>query len=345
MSTETGPAPDPMTPTRAGRIDAACDRFEASWRAGQRPRIEDFLAEPGADAAGPELLRELAGAGIGASRSSRRAARPRGIQRRGSPAPPRPSMPPSGRRRPRAQAARERRSPIRPPAPRGRYRGGPRGPRPRRAARRDHRPLQAAGGDRRGRHGDGLPGRAGAAGPPPRGAEGHQARHGHRAGHRPVRGRAPGPGPDGPPQHRQGPRRRHHRRRPALLRHGAGQGRPDHRVLRRAPADAPASGWSCSSPVCQAIQHAHQKGIIHRDIKPSNVLVTLHDGQPVPKVIDFGIAKAIDQRLTERTLFTAARRDRRHARVHEPRAGRARAAWTSTRGATSTRWACSSTSC
>ncbi len=56
--------------------------------------------------------------------------------------------------------------------------------------------------------------------------------------------------------------------------------------------------------VCQAIQHAHQKGIIHRDIKPSNVLVTLHDGRPLPKVIDFGVAKAIDQRLTERTLFT-----------------------------------------
>lgn len=57
-------------------------------------------------------------------------------------------------------------------------------------------------------------------------------------------------------------------------------------------------------PVCQAIQHAHQKGIIHRDIKPSNVLVTLHDGNPVPKVIDFGIAKALNQRLTEKTLFT-----------------------------------------
>ena len=57
-------------------------------------------------------------------------------------------------------------------------------------------------------------------------------------------------------------------------------------------------------PVCQAIQHAHQKGIIHRDIKPSNVLVTLHDGRPVPKVIDFGVAKAISQRLTERTMFT-----------------------------------------
>jgi len=56
--------------------------------------------------------------------------------------------------------------------------------------------------------------------------------------------------------------------------------------------------------VCQAIQHAHQKGIIHRDIKPSNILVTVNDGAPVPKVIDFGIAKATGQRLTEKTLFT-----------------------------------------
>jgi len=56
--------------------------------------------------------------------------------------------------------------------------------------------------------------------------------------------------------------------------------------------------------VCQAIQHAHQKGIIHRDIKPSNILVTLHDGVPVPKVIDFGIAKATEGRLTEATVYT-----------------------------------------
>jgi len=57
-------------------------------------------------------------------------------------------------------------------------------------------------------------------------------------------------------------------------------------------------------PVCQAIQHAHQKGIIHRDIKPSNVLVASYDGKPVPKVIDFGVAKATGQQLTERTLVT-----------------------------------------
>ena len=57
--------------------------------------------------------------------------------------------------------------------------------------------------------------------------------------------------------------------------------------------------------VCQAIQHAHQKGIIHRDIKPSNILVTVNDAEPVPKVIDFGIAKATQGRLTDKTLFTA----------------------------------------
>ena len=57
-------------------------------------------------------------------------------------------------------------------------------------------------------------------------------------------------------------------------------------------------------PVCQAIQHAHQKGIIHRDLKPNNVLVALYDGRPVPKVIDFGVAKAAGQPLTEQTLVT-----------------------------------------
>ncbi len=57
--------------------------------------------------------------------------------------------------------------------------------------------------------------------------------------------------------------------------------------------------------VCQAVQHAHQKGIIHRDLKPSNVMVTTNDGRPVVKVIDFGVAKAVGQQLTERTVYTA----------------------------------------
>jgi serine/threonine protein kinase len=57
-------------------------------------------------------------------------------------------------------------------------------------------------------------------------------------------------------------------------------------------------------PVCQAVQHAHQKGIVYRDLKPSNVLVTLYDGKPVPKVIDFGVAKATGGKLTEESLAT-----------------------------------------
>ena len=66
-----------------------------------------------------------------------------------------------------------------------------------------------------------------------------------------------------------------------------------------------ANGLSCSFCICLAVQHAHTKGVIHRDLKPSNVLVTLHDAVPVPKVIDFGVAKALGQRLTDKTLFTA----------------------------------------
>ncbi|MCC7333447.1 MAG: protein kinase [Pirellulaceae bacterium] len=58
-------------------------------------------------------------------------------------------------------------------------------------------------------------------------------------------------------------------------------------------------------PVCQAVQHAHQKGIIHRDLKPSNILIAMYDDRPVPKVIDFGVAKAVGQRLTDKTMFTA----------------------------------------
>ena len=70
--------------------------------------------------------------------------------------------------------------------------------------------------------------------------------------------------------------------------------------------------------VCQAIQHAHQKGIIHRDIKPSNMLVTLHDGVPVPKVIDFGIAKAIEPEAHREDAVHRLRDNYRHAGLHEP---------------------------
>jgi tetratricopeptide (TPR) repeat protein len=66
----------------------------------------------------------------------------------------------------------------------------------------------------------------------------------------------------------------------------------------------PAQRLELFAAVCQAVQHAHQKGVIHRDIKPSNVLVAQYDDRPVPKVIDFGVAKAVEQRLTEQTLHT-----------------------------------------
>ena len=74
--------------------------------------------------------------------------------------------------------------------------------------------------------------------------------------------------------------------------------------------------------ICSAVQHAHQKGIIHRDLKPTNILVESHDGKPVPKVIDFGLAKATSGlQLTEHTLFTALRERDGHADLHGPGAG------------------------
>ncbi len=75
--------------------------------------------------------------------------------------------------------------------------------------------------------------------------------------------------------------------------------------------------------VCQAVQHAHQKGVIHRDIKPTNVLVAMQDGWPSPKIIDFGVAKAINEQLTAYTIVTDVRADRGHPALYEPRASRA----------------------
>ena len=74
--------------------------------------------------------------------------------------------------------------------------------------------------------------------------------------------------------------------------------------------------------VCDGVQHAHQKAIIHRDLKPSNILVTRQEGGPLPKIIDFGLAKAIGHRLSEETMFTPDRRDHGNPRVYEPGTGR-----------------------
>ncbi len=72
-------------------------------------------------------------------------------------------------------------------------------------------------------------------------------------------------------------------------------------------SSAPGNRVALAVMVCRAVQHAHSKGVIHRDLKPSNVLVTVADDKPVPKVIDFGIAKATQSKLTDKTLFTAHR--------------------------------------
>jgi serine/threonine protein kinase len=96
--------------------------------------------------------------------------------------------------------------------------------------------------------------------------------------------------------------------------------------------------------VCSAINHAHQKGVIHRDIKPSNVMITLHGDKPVVKVIDFGIAKATQGKLTDKTLFTRFEQFVGTPVYMSPSRPR-RAGWTSTRAATSTRWASCSTNC
>ena len=115
------------------------------------------------------------------------------------------------------------------------------------------------------------------------------------------------------------------------------------RILRRAsPIDA--ARLELFLQVCGAIQHAHQKGVIHRDIKPSNVLVAVQDGKPVPKIIDFGIAKATKSHLTGRPMLTQRGSTDRHAGVHEPGAGGDGRA-TSIRRQICTRWACCSTNC
>ena len=121
------------------------------------------------------------------------------------------------------------------------------------------------------------------AGPAHGGPEDHQAGHGHAAGDRPLRGRAAGAGPDGPPEHRQGARRRHDRQRPALLRDGAGQGRADHRSTATSTTCRSASGWSCSCRSARRSSTPTRRGSSTATSSPSNVLVAVYDGQAGPQ--------------------------------------------------------------
>ncbi len=93
-------------------------------------------------------------------------------------------------------------------------------------------------------------------------------------------------------------------RRTALFRDGACARRSDHSLLPRRSWISANDDSRCLSTCAHALQHAHQKGIIHRDLKPTNLLVSQNDTGPVPKVIDFGVAKATTQPLTDKTLFT-----------------------------------------
>ena len=143
------------------------------------------------------------------------------------------------------------------------------------------------------------------AGPPQGRAEGHQAGHGHAAGGRPLRGRAAGAGDHGPPEHRQGVRRRRRRDsgRP-VLRDGAGQGRADHRVLRPEPPDVRDNGWNCSSRSARRCSTPTRRGSSTATSSRPTCWSRCTTTTPVPKVIDFGVAKALGQELTDKTLFT-----------------------------------------
>ncbi len=147
----------------------------------------------------------------------------------------------------------------------------------------------------------------------------------------PLRDRTPGPGADGPPEHRHGLRRRRDRAWPSILRDGVCGGLPHHRVLRRPPASVCTSGWSLFSQSARGPARPPEG----RDPPRPETLATswsrCRTATPVPKVIDFGIAKAIAPPLTEQHALHRARPADRHPGLHEPGAGRAERASTSIR--------------
>ncbi len=138
------------------------------------------------------------------------------------------------------------------------------------------------------------------------GSQAHQKRYGFQSGADALRAGAAGAGPDGSSQHRPRPRWRPDAEPPPVLRHGTGEwsGGALTTFCDEARELTPRQRLELFVPICQAVQHAHQKGIVHRDLKPSNILVTLIDGKAVPRIIDFGLAKAIGGKLTEESLST-----------------------------------------
>ena len=155
-------------------------------------------------------------------------------------------------------------------------------------------------------------------------AQGHQAGHGHRPGHRPVRGRAPGAGDDGPSRHRQGLRRRHDRQagRPYFVMELVTRRCRSPTTATESTLPLPRAAGAVRPGLPRRVQHAHQKG----DHPPRPQAVErpgrrFTTSTPVPKVIDFGIAKATGAAADRQDALHRVRRSRRHARVHEPRAG------------------------
>ena len=299
MSAAASPNDGSQPLSQAQRLNAVCDRFERAWQAGPRPRIEDYLAE----AAGPEraaLLRELVP--LEAEYRRRRGEEPRPEDYRtrfpaldtdwlahalaATPAPVDPGTPaPQGADAPRATG----------PAEGPGTRIGP------------YKLLQQIGED---------------------GMGAVWLAEQEQPVRRQVALKIIKPGLDSAQviarfeAERQALALMDHPHIAKILDAGTTKGEPGGvspgrpyfvmDLVKGAPITrycderrlTPRQRLELFLPVCQAVQHAHQKGIIHRDIKPSNVLVALYDGKPVPKVIDFGVAKATGPSLTDKTLVT-----------------------------------------